>query len=165
MLRFVLLASFALAVPLAAQTLQFDFDALGAKATSKTDVNLDGEVLEAARASLPAPMRGVQAVSIHAYEYAKAGDYPAGVLDALRKQVAAQAGWSRLLGAKDDGESVDIFVRSENGKIAGFLLIAAEAKEVAVIQASGAVELANLQEVVQSAIQFDLAALAGAAGK
>jgi hypothetical protein len=165
MLRSTLLATFLIALPAVAQTLNFDFAALAAKATSKTEMNLDGPTLQAAMAAVPAEARGkvdIKALSIHAYEYAKAGDYPTSGLEALRKQAASDSRWSRILSAQEDGESTDIFVMNQDGKVAGFLLIAAEAKEVTVIQAAGSLDLAQLKEVVDSTIHFDLAKLAEA---
>ena len=167
MFRTLLLAAFCIGVPMAAQTLKMDFAALAAKATSKTELNLDGAVLDEARKAMPAgsKLAGVTGVSIHTFAYAKAGDYPTDGLDALRKQVAADSHWSKLLSSHEEKESADIYVQIQNGKLAGLLLIAVEPKEVTVIQASGSVELAQMQEVVKSAIQFDMAALAAAPGK
>lgn len=157
-----LLVAVLIAVPMSAQGLKMDFAALAAKATSKTEVNLDGAVLDEARKALPesGKFAGVTGVSIHTFEYAKAGEYPTDGLDALRKQVAADSRWSKLLSSHEEKESADIYVQIQNGKLAGLLLIAVEPKEVTVIQASGSVDLAQMQEVVKSAIQFDLASLA-----
>lgn len=157
-----LLVAVLIAVPLSAQGLNLDFAALAAKATSKTELNLDGAVLEEARKALPegGKFAGVTGVSIHTFKYAKAGQYPTDGLDALRKQVAADSRWSKLLSSHEEKESADIYVQFQDGRLAGLLLISVEPTEVAVIQATGSVELAQMQEVVKSAIQFDLASLA-----
>jgi hypothetical protein len=163
----MLLTTFCLTVPMVAQSLQFDFSGLAAKASSRTEGNLDGAVLEEARKALPEADKfsGVTGVSIHAYEYAKAGDYEPAVLDALRRQVAGDARWSKLLSSHEEKESADIYVMLQSGNLTGLLLIATEPKQVTVIQATGSVEMAQLQEVVKSAIQFDLAALTATEGK
>lgn len=139
-----------------------DFPALAEKAKSKVELNLDGAVLDAARAMAPQgeKLAGLRNIAIRVYEYAKAGEYPAEALDRIRQEAESGAGWSRLVNAREsNGERVDIFLKATGGKVEGFLLVAAEAKEVVVIRAEGSVELASLQEVVASAIQYDLAAL------
>ena len=124
---------------------------------------MDGAVLEAARKAMPqgSKLEGVKSMSIHAYEYAKEGDYPMTAVEAIVKRVESDGSWKRVLNAREEKERVDIFLKTAGGKVEGFLLVAAEAKEVAVIQAEGSVELAGVQEVVKSAIQFDMAALTG----
>ena len=155
------LVTLAVIVAASAVAQTMDFSALAANAKSKTEVNLDGAVLEAARKAMPQAERlaGVKSMSIHAYEYAKEGDYPMEAVDAIVKQVEADASWKRVINAREEKERVDIFMKTSAGKVEGLLVVAAEAKEVAVIRAEGSVEMAGLQEVVKSAIKFDMAAL------
>jgi hypothetical protein len=159
-LQTALLATLCLAVPAAAQTLAMDFAAIAEKAASKTEINLDGPAMQAALGVFGGALGKlpeVKAVSIHTYEFAKPGEYPTSGLDALRKQVAADPRWSRLLSAHEKDESTDIYVMNQDGTLVGFLLIALEPKEVTVIHGAGSVELAQLREVVSSTIGFDLA--------
>lgn len=167
MLRFAGLYLLSASALLMAQTVNLNFDALAAKATKKNEIQLDGAALDLARANLKdvSALKDVQGISIHNYEYAKAGDYPASVIEDFLKKVAADTRWKRILSSHEEKESTDIFLLVEGGKPAGFLLISAEEKEVSVIQALGTVELAKLQEVVSSAIQYDMAAVKETAGK
>jgi hypothetical protein len=57
---------------------------------------------------------------------------------------------------KEKDESTEIFVYKQNDKIAGFLLLAAEPKELAIIHVVGEMTMANLQELVKSTIAYDL---------
>ena len=45
---------------------------------------------------------------------------------------------------------------SQDGKPGGFLLISAEPKELTVVHVVGSIDLASLQEVVNSTIHYDL---------
>jgi hypothetical protein len=155
MLRWI----FAVAIPIAAaQTLNFDFSPLAVNATSKTEVNLDRAAMDALKIDLKdaGPFAGIETVFVHTYEYAKAGDYPSGALEPLRKQIAADSRWSRIVQAHEAGENTDIYIQTRDGKLAGMIVIAEEPKEVTVVQIGGSVEMAKLQEVVKSAIQYDL---------
>jgi hypothetical protein len=161
MFRWMMGAILTMAAPLAAQTVQMDFTALAEKAKSKTEIQMGQAELQAFKEKIPkdVSLAGVEAISVHAFEYEKAGDYPVEALEPLRKQVAADRSWSRVVSAREGGESSDIYVQIREGKLAGLLVIAAEPREVTVVQIAGMVELAKLQEVVKSTIQFDLASL------
>jgi len=50
---------------------------------------------------------------------------------------------------------------NQSGQTAGFLLIAAEEKELTVVHVIGSIDLASLKEVVDSTIQYDLKSAAG----
>jgi hypothetical protein len=161
MRQYVILAGLLMAVPLAAQSLNLNYSGLAEKAKSKVELNLDQAALGLARAASSDLKKfgDVTGLAVHVYEYEKAGEYPQGTLDAILKQMAGNKDWSRIVSARETGESVDIYIHTQGGKVAGFLLIAAEEKEVAIVEATGSVELARMQEVVESAIKFDMAAL------
>ena len=161
---FALLAALA-SVPASAQklNLNLNFDALAKNATEKTELSLEGPLLEMLRQKLAkagdqdnkaALLASIDQVSVHSYEYAKPGDYADSDLDPLRKQMASAAGWSRLLDVKEKDESTQIYVLMQGDKPAGFLLIAAEPKELTVIHVAGSIQLAQLKELVDSTIKF-----------
>jgi hypothetical protein len=162
---FALLAGF-ISIPANAQKLDLNlnFDALAKNATEKTELNLQGPLLELFRQKvaekLPADKEhqtlfaSIDQVSVHSYEYAKPGDYADSDLDPLRKQMAGAAGWSRFLDVKEKGESTQIYVLMQGDKPAGFLLISAEPKELTVIHVAGSIQLAQLNELVDSTIKF-----------
>jgi hypothetical protein len=149
-----------LSAPAAAQKLTLDLDKLGEKAREKTEINLAGPALEALPKSL-VEGRDIQEVYIRAYEFDNPGQYSLDALEPLRKQVAGNSGWSRILSSKEPGEFTEIYLYSQGGKTAGFLLIAAERKELTVIYVRGNVQMAQVQELVQSTIQYDLTKAAG----
>jgi hypothetical protein len=162
---FALLAAL-VAVPAKAQKLTLNFDAIAKNAKEKTELNLDGpmldllrqQVLKAGDQEKQALFAAVDQVAVYSYEFEKPGEYADSDLDPLRKQVDGSAQWSRVLNVKEDGEDTRIYVSMQGGKQTGFLLINAEAKEVNVILVSGSIQLAQLKELVDSTVQYkDLA--------
>jgi hypothetical protein len=146
----------------AGQKLNLNFPSLAAQAKEKVEVDLDGDTvaqsLELAGGKKGADaLSGVKAVHVRNYEFAAAGAYPVSALDPLRRQVAANPAWSRIVNVKEENESTEIFfLKPDAGQPGGFLLISAEAKEVTVVEVLGTLELSRLQELVQSSVSYDL---------
>jgi hypothetical protein len=159
-MKILLIATFGLVA--FAQTIDFNLDAVAAKAKEKAEVTLDGSLLAQALQKSPGKakgvLEGVSRVVVRHYEFESAGQYSDADLEAIRKQVAS---WSRVLNVKEDGENTEIYMLSQNGKPAGFLLIAAEPKELTVVHIVGSIDLSNLQAVVKSTIHYDLKGAAG----
>ena len=157
-MKILLMATFGLAV--FGQTIDFNLDAVAAKAKEKAEITLDGPMLEQALKMAPEKVKGsvanVSRFTLRHYEFEKPGEFSNADVEAIRKQVSAANGWSRLLSTKEEHESVDIYVLTQGGKAGGLLLIAAEEKELTVIHVVGSIELASLQEVVKSTIAYDL---------
>lgn len=149
------LAAFAMAlVPLCGQSLDLHFDALAEKAKQKTEIDLEGPALAQA---IP-PSIKVSRVAVRSYEFANKGEYSDKDIDALRQQVAKHAGWSRILSTKEPDESTEIYIQNQDGKPTAFLLISAEAKELTVVHVVGSIQLAQLKELVNSTIHYDMPA-------
>lgn len=154
--------------PLAsAQKLNFNFDAVAAKATKKTELNLEGPALAMALEQVAKhkpdmagkfgkALESVKGVYIGNYEFAKAGDYSQDVLEPLRKEVQAASGWSRIVHVHEKDESTEIYVKNQDGNVAGCLVLAAEPRELTIVQVVGDFPLAGLQELVSSHIAYDL---------
>lgn len=142
------------------QKLDFNFDNLAAKARDKAEVSIEGPLLDILKNKTSAKgtdgvFANVTGLFIRNYEFAKAGEYTEADLASLRKQVAGAPGWSRIINVKDGDETSEIYQYSAGGKPAGFL-ISAEPKELTVVQIEGSVQLAQLHELVESSVQFDL---------
>ncbi|MCU1334760.1 MAG: hypothetical protein JWO19_341 [Bryobacterales bacterium] len=165
-MKTLLTATLALALlPAGAQTIDFNFDALAAKAKEKAEITLEAPMLEQAIKSAPDKLKdklgNVSRVIVRHYEFEQPGQYSDSDLEAVRKQVSARTGWSRILSTKEEHESVEVFMLTQDGKAAGFLLIAAEPKELTVVHLVGSIDLASLREVVNSTIHYDLKAAEG----
>ena len=179
-MRFVVVAVLAgmMLAPLgSAQKLELKFEAIAAKASDKTEVDLDGSILKLVLPQLlskkdmegKAPMAdllsGVQEIHVRAYEFEKAGSYSDKDLEPLRKQVSEGSGWSRIVNVKDKNESAEVFVQSQAGNVTSCLILAAEAKELSVVYIIGTVTLARMQELVDSNVVYNLAGLTQPASK
>lgn len=144
------------------QTLDFNLDSLAAKAKEKAEVTLDGPLLALALQKAPDKVKdaavNVTRVVVRHYEFDQAGKYSDSDLDAIRRQVST---WSRIINVKEEHESTEIYMLSQDGKPAGFLLISAEPKELTVVHIAGSIDLASLQAVVKSTISYDLKSAGG----
>jgi hypothetical protein len=162
-MKTLLIAIFGVAA--CAQTVDSNLDAVAAKAKEKAEVTLEGPLLNLALQSASEKTKSAAAslsrLIVRHYEFEKAGEYSDADLEAIRKQASAGAGWSRVMSSKEKDESVDIYMLNQGGKPAGFLLIAAEAKELTIVHAIGSIDLASLKEVVNSTIKYDLKSAAG----
>ncbi len=149
-------------LPASAQTLDFNFDALAAKAKQKAEITLQGSLLAQALQMAPDKVKtavaNVTRVDVHHYEFDQTGQYAETDLDAIRKQVSS---WPRILSVKQEHENVEVYMLSQDGKPAGFLLIVAEPKQLTVVHVVGTIDLANLAEVVNSTIHYDLKGVGG----
>jgi hypothetical protein len=170
-LTVTVMAAFLLPAFAAAQDLKLDFPNLAAKAKKKAEIDLDAAALAQASAlagekkAPAAALSGLKGVHVRNYEFAEAGAYADSDLDPLRQQVAGNSAWSRIINVKEEHESTQIYILKANGGPGGLLVIAAEAKEVSVVVVLGTIDLAHLQEVVQSSISYDLKASAANAAK
>jgi hypothetical protein len=153
-------------VPARAQTLNLNFDAIAEKAKEITEMKLDGPMLEMLKQATlkgvgkeqQALFAAIEEISLQDFEFAKKGDYSDSDLAPLRKQLSATAGWSRVLNAKDKKDDTEIYMLMRGDKPSGFLLIVAEPKELTVIHVAGSIQLAQLHELINSAVYFkDLA--------
>jgi hypothetical protein len=155
----------ALSLPARAQGVDINLDSLSAKAKEKAEVTLEGSLLTQALQKAPEKVKGavanVSRVVVRHYEFATDGQYADSDLEAIRKQVSNSAGWSRVINVKEEHESTEIYMLSQNGKTAGFLLISAEPKELTVVHIVGSIDLASLQAVVKSTISYDLKSAGG----
>jgi hypothetical protein len=176
-MRFAVVAALAalMLAPLAtAQKLELKFEALAAKASDKAEVDLDGALLKLlfqhglpqkdkgkdAKAALGDLLSGVQEVHVRHYEFEKAGTWSEKDLEPLRKQVSETAGWSRVVNVKEKDETAEVFVLSQGDKVSSCLILAGEARELNVVYLQGALTLAQMKELVDSSVVYNLAALA-----
>jgi hypothetical protein len=159
-----------------AQKLNVDLSALAAKATAKSEITLEGGALDMFKQAVPVAkadekdkpgdlgkmLSGIQGVVIRNYEFAKSGEYSDADLAPLRQQVGNGSGWSRIISAKESDKSTEIYVYNQGGTPGGMLLIAAEQKKLTVVHISGTVQLAEMKDLVNSAIHYDLASIGAA---
>jgi hypothetical protein len=150
--------------------LQLNLDHLAAKAEKVVNVNVDGSMLEMSREFLggkkgPAVagaeaeakemLEGLQGVYVRSFEFANAGAYSDSDVEAIRKQLTGP-GWVSFVDVKDSkkGETVSIYAYMEGGKQTGMVVLAAEPKELTVVNIVGQVDLAKLGKLQGKMLGF-----------
>jgi uncharacterized protein DUF4252 len=186
----ILFAALTIAPLAIGQKLELKLDDIAAKASKKNEVDLDGPLLKAAVANLPqlaakhaktakdgkevkesplgaqlpALLSAVTGVYVRNYGFDKPGTYADGDLDGVRKQVGDGSGWMRIIRVKEKGESTEIYLLNHGEEIAGCLILVAQPKELTVVHVTGAATMAQMKELVNSDIKYDLSALMKQAG-
>jgi len=141
----------AVLIPGCAQEIKLpaNLDKLAAKAEESVDVTLDGPMLKlAARmmsdrdpdsARARKAISGLEGVYVRSYQFAFEGDYNPADLEAVRSQLRAPT-WSRIVGvrSKYDEGNVDVYFKiSADGKLGGVFLIAADPRELTIVNIVG----------------------------
>ena len=149
----------AAAIPLWAQgiTLPANLDKLAEKAEESVVVTLDKSMLrltgrfldEAEEAEIKKLVAGLDSIYVRSFEFAKEGEYSAADVEAVRGQLPAPA-WSRIVGAKSQrsGQDVDVYFKNAgNGQLGGIVVIAAEPRELTIVEINGTLDPARLGEL------------------
>lgn len=148
---FVLFSMLASA-PLLAQgaRIQINLDHLKAKADEVVNVNLDGAMLAQGMKLLThegSGLEGLQGVYVRSYSFDKPGAYTEADVDAIRKQITGPNWVPFVEVEKKDGESVRVAAYMEQGKQAGLVVLAAEPKELTVVNIVGPIDLSKLGQL------------------
>ena len=146
--------------PLWAQEMRLpaNLEALSAKAEESVDVTLDGSMLRLAAKWLPDTgddakakkmLSKLEGIYVRSYHFAGAGEYDKADVDAVRSQFRAP-GWTRIIGArsKRSGGAADVYLKTDaNGNVAGIVVIAAEPRELTVVNVVGTLDPAQLTDL------------------
>lgn len=161
----------ACAAPIWAQEFKLpaNLDSLSAKAENSVEVTLDGSMLRLAsrflsdhdhdQAKAKKLIAGLEAVYVRSFEFAADGGYDRADVEAVRAQFRAPA-WSRIVGVKSKrgGDDVDVYLKTaEGGQIAGIVVIAAEPRELTVVNIAGTLDP---EKLVDLSGRFHIPALA-----
>src|SRR5262245_8526731 len=140
----------------AQQALQFDWNKLAAKAVEKVDVTLEGPVLELAtkcrssekgdEAKVKQLVQGLKGIYVKSFEFDKEGQYSEADLSAIRSQLRTPE-WSKILDVQEKNESTGIYLKMNGKTPDGIVVLAAEAKELTVVQILGPIDPSMLSEL------------------
>lgn len=149
-----------IASPAWAQTAKLNIsrlEPLAKKAAEVVDVNLDGPLLQLAGkfmdqdedpddAEAREIIKNLKGVYVKSFEFDEPGAYSPADIEAIRSQLQAPV-WSRIVGvqSKRDGENDEIYLMTgSGGKIEGMAIIAAEPKELTIVNIVGPIDIDKL---------------------
>jgi hypothetical protein len=144
-------------LPLAGQEFKLpaSLDKLAEKAVESVSVTLDEKTLQLAaqflsskkadESGIKSLVAGLKSVTVRSFEFDKPGQYTMAELDAVRQQLHAPD-WSKIVSvsSKQDGEKTEIYIKSGGD---GIVILAAEAKELTIVNIIGNIDLSRLSEL------------------
>jgi hypothetical protein len=140
-----------------AQTLKIpeSFDKLAARAKDVVDIRLDANMLrmgfkphsgKESHTAVDVKNEGkIKGGFIRSYEFEKEGEYSQADVEAVRSQLR-EGGWSCFVNVRNNknGETTQICTHSTDGAGDGFVILAAEPKELTIINVVGTGDLSDL---------------------
>jgi hypothetical protein len=135
-----------------------DFPALSQRAKQAVDVSLDPSMLGQVGtmidnnggdgAALSEVIHGIRGIYVRSYSFDKPGEYSAADVDAVRAQLHAPD-WQQVVSTHDlkQGNNVDIYVRRDGKRTDGLIIIAAQPRELAIVNIVGSIDLARLAQL------------------
>ncbi|HZN11728.1 MAG TPA: DUF4252 domain-containing protein [Blastocatellia bacterium] len=134
-------------------------DRLGEKAAEAVEVTLDQGMLQIAAKALSSTrspdeakikelIQGLKGVYVRVFEFDGPGGYTAEDVELIRAQLRAP-GWTKIVGVRSrrEGDNVDVYTMLEGGNVAGLAIIAAEPRELTVVNIVGPIDLEKLSEL------------------
>ena len=154
-MRTVLLAA-ATIVAASAQDLLgiIPWEKLQSKATEVVDVNLDSNMISMARRFLGGEEQEVKnllgklkAIHVKVLKFDKEGEYAMSDVEQLRSKLAAP-GWSPIVDVRSKGKgNTGIYVKTSGDLIEGLVVLAAEPKELTMVNIIGSIDPADLEKL------------------
>jgi len=123
---------------------------LAEKAKEVVDVTVDEAMLKQSSGLLSgkgnpaaaAAMQGLKGVYVKSFEFDDDGGYTQADVDAVIAQLKAP--WTKMLSVREKGERVEMYVWREGDTPGGLALIAAEEKELTIVNLIGRIDLQQL---------------------
>ena len=140
------------------QQFQFNLDHLKDKSSDHVEVSLNSSTLQfAARfmdgkdpdeAKVKKLIMGIEGIYIRSFEFKNTGAWSAADLDRVRTQLKAPE-WSKIVGVKsnEDGENIEIWLRTEKGKVSGVAILASEPRQLTVANLVGNIDLESVADL------------------
>jgi hypothetical protein len=136
-----------------------DFSALAKIATQQVDISLDPSLLRLASGVInssdsrdgPAVnnlIQGIRGIYVRSYTFDKSGEYSEADVKAVQAQLLAP-GWQPVVSTHDlkQGNNVDIYIRRSGNRTDGVAIIAAEPRQLTIVNIVGAIDLAKLAQL------------------
>ncbi len=132
---------------------------LEAKASETVDVNVESPLLQiipklvfggqsVEEKTMRELVTGLKGVFVRHYEFEKSGEFTETDLDTVRAQVRS---WSKIAGirSKRGSETVEVYALMDGSKITGLLILAAEPRQLTLVNIVGPVDLEKLIEMAR----------------
>lgn len=143
----------AIALPAAAQKLNLDFPGLADRADDVVDITLDANLLKLAAKFLSGDdaderairqmISGLQGIYVRSYTFSRDGQYDRAIPDRVKSQLGSS--WKPLVTIRSKTkENVNIYADMRGEKINGLVIIAAEPRELTVVNIVGAIDIDRL---------------------
>jgi hypothetical protein len=132
-----------------------DFTALSKKATDSVDISLDPSLLhlasgvissdDADSAAVNGVIQGIRGIYVRSYTFDKPGQYSQQDVKSVEAQLLAP-GWQPIVSTHDlkKGNKVDIYVLRNGNRTDGLAIIAADPRELTIVNIVGSIDLAKL---------------------
>jgi hypothetical protein len=142
----------------AQEPFEIKLDHLAQKASESVDVTLDASMLQFASGFLSEKKGGeaeakrlagkLKGIVVRSFKFDSPGQYAASDVESVRSQLRAPL-WSRIVGVRSrgDGENVDVYLRKEGTEITGLAVIAAEPKELTIVNITGPLQPEDLAKL------------------
>jgi hypothetical protein len=143
------------AAQLPAQIRITGLDDLASRAKESVNITLDSSMLQLAGGfigngkdseDLKTVLGGLKAITVRSFEFKADGQYKMSDIEPIRAQLRTP-GWSKIVSVQEKDEMSEIYARTEQGKVVGFAIIAAEPKELTIIAIEGAIDLKDLSKL------------------
>ncbi len=131
---------------------------LAAKASEVVDVNLDASMLKLASrfmgedekddAELKQMLQNLKGIYVKSFEFDKEGEYTEADVEAIRSQLRSPA-WTKVVSvrSKKEGENAEVYLLGSESNVQGLAIIAADPKELTVVNVVGPIDLNKLSEL------------------
>ena len=154
----MLLCSLALGAEPDGKLMLPDFDALAPRASDSVSITLDASLLSLAARFLDASdpedaavrnlIGEVKGIYVKSYTFDKDFAYPAGGIEAVRKQLTTPA-WQKIVEVHSGKQrsAVDIFICQVQSRTRGLAIIATEPRQFTIVNIVGPIDLNKLRKL------------------
>jgi len=124
---------------------------LAARAAESVDVTLDGSMLRLAsrflsdddNSDLKGMVRKLEGIYVHSYEFENDGEYDHSIVERVQKQIGPE--WKRIVSVQSKlRENTEIYALPKGDQLAGLVIIAAEPRELTIVNLVGIIDLDKL---------------------
>jgi hypothetical protein len=138
---------------------QIDWSKLAPKASENVEVNLDGNLLSMAakflsgkdpeEAEVKKLIGDIKGIYVRSLKFDKEGEYSLSDVEAIRAQLQGPS-WSKIVdvrSSKKGGDNAGVYMKTDGNQILGIVVIAAEPKELTIVNVVGAIDPEKLREL------------------